>query len=147
MSSRDSALMILGILSFAFLSSLAGTIVAMLLSTIGSSLQSMQFSSWDGMAYLLSQTVPTPLFDQLATILGWRPSLLFAGTLFSVATVLCAFVQNMQVHVAPVEPTTNTVAWAQFTNLLWGFSAAVGVPLRGWLGDTIGWHTAFVLHA
>lgn len=84
--------------SFAFISSLDATIVATLLSAIGSSLQSMQFSSWIGTAYILSRTASTPLFGRLANILGRRPSILFAATLFGVATVLCGFAQNMQVH-------------------------------------------------
>jgi MFS family permease len=81
--------------SFSFLSSLDGTIVATLISTIGSSLQSMQLSSWIGTAYLLSRTASTPLYGRLANIIGRQPSVVFAGALFGVATVLCGFAQNM----------------------------------------------------
>ncbi|KAJ6525967.1 MFS general substrate transporter [Mycena capillaripes] len=96
-SRRDFVMLMAGILQgFAFISSLDATIVATLLSAIGSSLQSMQFSSWIGTAYILSRTASTPLFGRLANILGRRPSILFAATLFGVATVLCGFAQNMQ---------------------------------------------------
>ncbi|KAJ7917327.1 MFS general substrate transporter [Mycena leptocephala] len=183
-SRRDFVMLMAGILSFAFISSLDATIVATLLSAIGSSLQSMQFSSWIGTAYILSRTASTPLFGRLANILGRRPSILFAATLFGVATGLCGFAQNMQVHASRVKNSTNAVARAQFVayralagiggsgltvvgsiilsdsvplksrgiyqgfmNISWGLGAAVGAPLGGWLGDTIGWRAAFSCQA
>ncbi|KAJ7321565.1 MFS general substrate transporter [Mycena albidolilacea] len=112
-SRRDFVMLMAGILSFAFISSLDATIVATLLSAIGSSLQSMQFSSWIGTAYILSRTASTPLLGRLANILGRRPSILFAATLFGVATVLCGFAQNIQVHASRVRNSTNVVARAQ----------------------------------
>jgi MFS family permease len=81
--------------SLAFISSLDGTIVATLISTIGSSLESMQLSSWIGTSYLLSLCAFTPLYGRLANILGRRPSILLAGTFFGVGTILCGFAQNM----------------------------------------------------
>ncbi|KAJ7805450.1 hypothetical protein B0H14DRAFT_3485125 [Mycena olivaceomarginata] len=87
----------------------------------------------------------------------------------------------MQIHAAPAELTTNTVAWAQCVVyralagmggssltvvgsiilsdcpaqksgtlprlFLRGFGAAGGALLGGWLGDTIGWHAAFIIQA
>jgi MFS family permease len=43
--------------------------------------------------------------------------------------------QQIILHFAPV------------TNLLWGFGAAIGAPLGGWLGDTVGWRAAFIIQA
>ncbi|KAJ7920452.1 MFS general substrate transporter [Mycena leptocephala] len=167
-SRRDFVMLMAGILSFAFISSLDATIVATLLSAIGSSLQSMQFSSWIGTAYILSRTASTPLFGRLANILGRRPSILFAATLFGVATVLCGFAQNMAQLVAyralagiggsgltvvgsiilsDSVPLKSRGLYQGFMNISWGLGAAVGAPLGGWLGDTIGWRAAFSCQA
>ncbi|KAK6981142.1 MFS general substrate transporter [Favolaschia claudopus] len=165
---RDFAFLITGILSFAFIGSLDGTIVATLLSTIGSSLQSMQYSSWIGTAYMLARTAATPLFGRLANILGRRPSIVFAGVLFAVATVLCGFAENMTQLVAyralagiggsgltvvgsiilsDIVPLKSRGLYQGFMNISWGLGAAVGAPLGGYLGDTIGWRSAFTSQA
>ncbi|KAJ7063747.1 MFS general substrate transporter [Mycena amicta] len=167
-SRREFALMMAGIWSFAFISSLDATIVVTLLSTIGSSLESMQLSSWLGTAYLLSLTACTPLYGRLANILGRRPSVLFAGTLFAVSTTLCGFTTNMyqmialralagmggsgmtvvgSVIVSDSVPLKSRGLYQGFANLLFGLGGAVGAPLGGYLGDTLGWRSAFLVQA
>ncbi|KAJ6606035.1 MFS general substrate transporter [Mycena vulgaris] len=161
----DFALLMTGIWSLTFISSLDGTIVATLISTIGSSLESMQLSSWIGTAYLLSLCACTPLYGRLANIIGRRPSILFAGTLFGVGTILCGFAKNMSqliafralagiggggmtvvgsVIVSDSVPLKSRGLYQGFANLLFGLGGAIGAPLGGWLGDTIGWRAAFL---
>ncbi|KAJ6567073.1 MFS general substrate transporter [Mycena capillaripes] len=161
----DFVLLMTGIWSLVFISSLDATIVATLISTIGSDLESMQLSSWIGTAYLLSLCAFTPLYGRLANILGRRPSMLFAGTLFGVGTILCGFTGDMSQLVAcralagiggsgmtvvgsvimsDSVPLKNRGLYQGFGNLLFGLGGAVGAPLGGWLGDTIGWRAAFL---
>ncbi|KAJ7490932.1 MFS general substrate transporter [Mycena latifolia] len=162
---QDFALLMIGIWSLTFISSLDTTIVATLLSTIGSSLESMQLSSWIGTAYLLSLCACTPLYGRLANIIGRRPSILFAGTVFGVGTILCGFARNMSQLIvfralAGVGGSGMTVLgsvimsdsvtfrsrglYQGYTNFVFNFGSAIGSPLGGWLGDTIGWRAAFL---
>ncbi|KAJ7119114.1 MFS general substrate transporter [Mycena epipterygia] len=164
----DFALLMTGIWSLTFISSLDATIVATLISTIGSSLESMQLSSWIGTSYLLSLCAFTPLYGRLANIIGRRPSILFAGTVFGVGTIMCGFAQNMpqliacralagiggggmtvvgSVIVSDSVPLKSRGLYQGFANLLFGLGGAIGAPLGGWLGDTIGWRAAFLFQS
>ncbi|KAF7314989.1 MFS general substrate transporter [Mycena indigotica] len=166
-SRREFAMMMAGLWSFAFIASLDGTIVATLLSTIGSSLQSLQTASaWLGTAYLLSLTTSTPLYGRLANILGRRPSIMLAGFLFAFGTILCGCATTIwqlvalraiaglggggltvvgSVIVSDVVPLKSRGLYQGFANLLFGLGGAVGGPLGGYLGDTIGWRAAFLI--
>ncbi|CAK5263941.1 unnamed protein product [Mycena citricolor] len=167
-SRRDFALLMIGLWSLTFISSLDGTIVATLISNIGSSLESMQLSSWIGTAYLLALCAFTPIYGRLTNILGRRFSSLLASVLFGTGTVLCGVCQSMpqliacralagvggagmtvvgSVIVSDVVPLKSRGLYQGFTNLLFGLGAGVGGPLGGWLGDTIGWRAAFLCQA
>ncbi|KAJ7482005.1 MFS general substrate transporter [Mycena latifolia] len=159
------ALLMIGIWSLAFMSSLDTTIVATLLPTIGSSLESMQLSSWIGTAYLLSLCACTPLYGRLANIVGRRPSILFGGTIFGLGTILCGFAATMpqliafralagiggsgitvvgSIIVTDSVPLRSRGLYQAFTYIVFGVGGAIGAPLGGWLGDTVGWRAAFL---
>ncbi|KAJ7192291.1 MFS general substrate transporter [Mycena pura] len=138
-------------LSLIFISSVDRTIVTTLISTIGSSLESMQLSSWIGTSYLLSFCMFTPLYGRLANIFGRRPSVLFAGTVFGVGTMLCGFATNMSQLIA-----FRTIAGIGggmtivgsiivsdslhqgFANVIFAVGGAIGALIGGWLGVAIG---------
>ncbi|KAJ7612101.1 MFS general substrate transporter [Roridomyces roridus] len=128
----------------------------------------MQLSSWIGMSYLLALCAFTPLYGRLANIIGRRPSICFAGTLFGVGTVLCGFATNMtqliifralagmggggmtvvgSVLVSDSVPLKSRGLYQGFASLVFGLGGAIGAPLGGWLGDTIGWRAAFYLQS
>ncbi|KAJ7175871.1 MFS general substrate transporter [Mycena filopes] len=149
---RDFALLMTGLWSLTFISSLDATVSATLISTIGSSLESMRLSSWIGTAYLLSLCAFTPLYGRLANILGRRPSILFAGDTMPqlLASRALAGVGGSgmtvlsSVIVSDTVPLKSRGLYQGFTNLLFGLGGAIGAPLGGWLGDTIGWRAAFL---
>ncbi|KAF7320675.1 MFS general substrate transporter [Mycena chlorophos] len=149
-SRREFALMMVGIWSFTFISSLDGTIVATLLSTIGSSMQSMQLASWIGTSYLLALTASTPLYGRLTNALGRRPSIMFAAILFTVSTVMCGFATSMpqlvilralagiggsgltivtSVLVSDVVPLKSRGLYPRLHDLVLGLGGAIGAPL------------------
>ncbi|KAJ6630347.1 MFS general substrate transporter [Mycena sp. CBHHK59/15] len=161
----DFGLLMTGLWTLVFIGSLDGTIVATLISTIGSSLESMQLSSWVGTSYLLSLCAFTPLYGRLANIIGRRASVLLAGVLFCGGTILCGFANTMtqlilfrgiagiggggmtvvgSVIMSDSVPLKSRGLYQGFANLLFGLGGAVGGPLGGWLGDTIGWRAAFL---
>ncbi|KAJ7220245.1 MFS general substrate transporter [Mycena pura] len=159
---QNLVLLWIGIWSMIFISSVDGTIVATLISTIGSSLESMQLSSWIGTAYPLSFCAFTPLYGRLANIFGRWPSVLFAGTLFGGGTVLCGFATTMpqliafraiagigggmtivgSIIVSDSVPLRSRALHQGFANVAIG--GAIGAPIGGWLGATIGWRAAFI---
>ncbi|KAJ7176127.1 MFS general substrate transporter [Mycena crocata] len=160
----DFALLMIGIWSLVFISSLDATIVATLISNIGSSLASMQLSSWIGTSYLLSLCGFSPFYGRLANLFGRRFSILLGASLFGFGTVLCGFSGTMSqliacralagvggagltvvssVIVSDSVPLKSRGLYQGFTNLLFGLGGAIGGPLGGWLGDTIGWRAAF----
>ncbi|KAJ7643074.1 MFS general substrate transporter [Mycena polygramma] len=166
-SPQNRTLLFVGLWSLIFISSADGTIVATLISTIGSSLESMQFSSWIGTAYLLTFCGFTPLYGRLANIFGRRASILFAGTVFGVGTVLCGFATNMaqlmafrtlagvgggmtvvgSIIISDSVPLRSRALYQGFANIVFALGAATGAPIGGWLGATIGWRAAFVCQA
>ncbi|KAJ7290214.1 MFS general substrate transporter [Mycena rebaudengoi] len=164
-SRLDFGLLMTGIWSLTFTASLDATIVATLISTIGSSLQSMQLSSWVGTSYLLALCAFTPLYGRLANILGRRTSILIACSLFGVGTILCGLANNMtqlivfrfiagsggggitvvsSVIVSDCIPLKSRGLFQGFANLVFALGGAIGAPLGGYFGDTIGWRAAFL---
>ena len=68
----------IGIMLAMFLSALEQTIVAPALPTIGRTLGDVENLSWVVTAYLLANTVATPLFGKLSDIYGRRRMMLIA---------------------------------------------------------------------
>ncbi|KAJ7154871.1 MFS general substrate transporter [Mycena crocata] len=164
-SQVDFALLTTGLWSIGFILSLDATIVATLTGTIGSSLGSMQLSSWIGTSYLLALCASTPLYGRMANALGRRPSILLAGILFGLGTILCGFAGNISqliafralagmggggmgvvgsVIVADWIPLRTRGLYMGCATLIYALGGVVGAPLGGWLGDTVGWRAAFL---
>ncbi|KAG0705491.1 vacuolar amino acid permease [Suillus ampliporus] len=85
-----------GLWSAVFLGALDGTIVATLLSPIGSSFNKSNLSSYLGTSYLLSVCCFTPLYGRLSDILGRKGAMLLGLSLFGSGTIACAFAPSME---------------------------------------------------
>ena len=88
-------LIFLGVWLCAFLGSLDGTVVATILSDIGSSFDASNQASWLGTAYLLSVCCFTPMYGRVSDMIGRRGALLIALTSFTIGTVLCGVAPSM----------------------------------------------------
>lgn len=81
--------------SATFLAAFDGTVVATLLSDIGSSFEAFHLASWLGTAYLLSLCCSTPIYGRLADAIGRRNAQITALAFFTVGTSLCAVAPSM----------------------------------------------------
>ena len=84
-----------GLMLVMLMASLDQTIVATALPTIVGDLGGLTQLSWVVTAYLLAQTVVTPLYGKLGDMLGRKVVLQFALVLFLIGSALCGLSQNM----------------------------------------------------
>src|SRR4029078_7004883 len=84
-----------GLILVMLLAALDGTIVATALPTIVGELGGLAHISWITSAYLLAQTVVTPLYGKLGDLLGRKRVLQFAVVLFLIGSALCGLAQSM----------------------------------------------------
>lgn len=164
-SRTDLAWVLAGLWSAVFLGALDGTIVATLISPIGSYFNRSEQASYLGTSYLLSVCCFTPLYGRLADVLGRRGAMLLALSLFGIGTILCGVAPSMNVLIASRAiagmggggmMTVSSVAvtdliplkkrglYQGMANILFGLGAGVGGPLGGWFNDTFGWRSAFL---
>ena len=78
-----------GLLLAMLLAALDSTIVATALPTIVGELGGLERLGWVVTAYLLAQTVVTPLYGKLGDLYGRKPVLQMAIVIFLVGSVLC----------------------------------------------------------
>ena len=157
-------LLCLSIWTGTFLSALDGTIIATLLTPIGSSFNASNQTSWLGTSYLLSVCAFTPTYGRLADLAGRRAAHITALTFFTLGTILCALAPSMNTLIAARGLAgvggggINTVGviimtdlvdlrrrgmFQGYANIFFGLGAAMGGPVGGWISDTIGWRGAF----
>ena len=87
--------MILGSLMVVMLAALDQTIVATALPTIVGDLGGLDHLSWVVTAYLLAQTVITPVYGKLGDLYGRKRVLQAAIVVFLIGSVLCGLAQSM----------------------------------------------------
>jgi len=84
-----------GLLLVLLLAALDSTIVATALPTIVGELGGLAHLSWVVTAYLLAQTIATPLYGKLGDLYGRKGVLQTAIVLFLVGSALCGMSRNM----------------------------------------------------
>ncbi|KAH9853757.1 MFS general substrate transporter [Lenzites betulinus] len=165
-SRTDLIWVLAGLWSAVFLGALDGTIVATLLSPIGSYFNESNRSSYIGTSYLLSVCCFTPLYGRLSDILGRKGAMLLALSFFGSGTLFCGLAPSMDaliaaravagmggggvmtvssVAVTDLIPLRQRGLYQGMTNILFGLGAGLGGPLGGWMNDVLGWRSAFLL--
>ncbi|KIJ20547.1 Drug:H+ antiporter-2 family protein, partial [Paxillus involutus ATCC 200175] len=165
-SRADFFWIVSGLWSAVFLGALDGTVVATLLSPIGSYFNKSEQSSYLGTSYLLSVCCFTPLYGRLSDILGRKGAMLLGLTLFGSGTIACGLAPSMEmlilaravagmggggvmtvssITITDLVPLKHRGLYQGMANVLFGLGAGLGGPLGGWINDTWGWRAAFLL--
>src|SRR5919112_6506931 len=84
-----------GLLLVMLLAALDSTIVATALPTIVGEFGGLAHISWVVTAYLLAQTIATPIYGKLGDLYGRKRVLQFAIVLFLIGSALCGLSQSM----------------------------------------------------
>jgi len=155
-----------GLWSAVFLGALDGTIVATLMTPIGSHFNKSNQSSYIGTSYLLSVCCFTPLYGRLSDIIGRKGAMLLALSLFGSGTIFCGLAPSMEalivaravagmggggvmtvasITVSDLIPLKQRGLYQGMANILYGLGAGLGGPLGGWMNDALGWRSAFLL--
>src|SRR5205085_11428852 len=94
--SHDRVLVVFsGLLLVMLLAALDSTIVATALPTIVGELGGLAHLSWVVTAYLLAQTIVTPVYGKLGDLYGRKRVLQFAIVLFLIGSALCGLSRTM----------------------------------------------------
>ena len=154
----------LGIMLAMFLSALEQTIVAPALPTIGRTLGDVENLSWVVTAYLLANTVATPLFGKLSDIHGRRRMMLVAIVIFIVGSVACALAPNMPALIVSralqgiggggILPIAHTIIgdmvtprerprYQSYTSIMFMAASIIGPVVGGVLTDYVHWTMIF----
>ncbi|SCV68049.1 BQ2448_170 [Microbotryum intermedium] len=150
----------------AFLSALDGTIVATTLSVIGSEFGVSNSIAWLGTSYLMTQTAFQPLYGRFSDIFGRKPATLFASVVFLLGSLFCGLSKTYPQLIAArafagigggglttmssivtsdLIPLRKRGVYQGLGNVVYALGAAIGGPVGGLLGDTIGWRWAFLI--
>lgn len=167
-SRTDLIWMLAGLWSGVLLGAFDGTVVATLLTPIGSEFGASNQASYIGTSYLLSVCCFTPLYGRLADILGRKGAMLLALSLFGSGTILCGAAPSLNalivaraiagmggggvmtvssIAVTDLIPLQQRGMYQGVANVLYGVGAGLGGPVGGWINDKFGWRMAFYVQA
>ena len=95
MTKMQSRLVLIGLLLGVLLEALDGTIVGTAMPKVVADLNGIELLSWVFSAYIITQTVTTPLWGKLSDRYGRLPFFLAGMVIFMAGSAACGFVQDM----------------------------------------------------
>src|SRR6202035_4547041 len=164
---RSLALVFGGLMLVMFLAALDQTIVATALPTIVGDLGGLNPISWVVTAYLLAQTVVTPLYGKLGDMFGRKVVLQGALLLFLAGSALCGLSQNLdeliafralqglgggglmvsaQAAIGDVVPPRERGRYTGLFGAVFGLASIAGPLLGGFLTDHLSWRWIFYVN-
>src|SRR5262245_5746618 len=97
---RETIFTMIGVLCVVFLSMLDQTIVGTAIPRIVADLRGFDLIVWVSTAYLLTSTVPIPIYGKLSDLFGRKPIMLFGIVVFLAGSALCGAAQTMNQLIA-----------------------------------------------
>src|ERR1039458_6835889 len=156
-----------GLLLVMFLAALDQTIVATALPTIVGDFGGLKHISWVGTAYLLAQTVVTPLYGKLGDMYGRKIVLQGALIIFLAGSALCGLSQNLdeliafralqglgggglmvsaQAAIGDVVPPRERGRYVGLFGAVFGLASVAGPLLGGFLTTNLSWRWIFYVN-
>src|SRR5438270_6401508 len=99
-SRRESIFTMIGVLFVVFLSMLDQTVIGTAMPRIVADLQGFDRITWVTTAYLLTSTVPIPIYGKLSDLYGRKRIILFGIAVFLVGSALSGAAQTMNQLIA-----------------------------------------------
>jgi EmrB/QacA subfamily drug resistance transporter len=150
-----------------FLFALDQTVVGTALPVIVTDLSGNELYTWVVTIYLLTATISGPIYGKLSDLFGRRPIIIFAVSLFLIASALAGLSQEMwqlilfrglqglgggaifPVALAVVADLYTPAERGKYLGLfgaVFGVSFLIGPAIGGLLTDTVGWHWIFFVN-
>jgi EmrB/QacA subfamily drug resistance transporter len=166
-AASNRVLLIIGLMLAMSVAALDGTVVSTALPTIVGSLGGLSLFSWVFSIYLLTSTVPVPLYGKLADLYGRKPVLLFGCALFMVGSLLCGIAGSMEqliifravqgLGAGAILPVVMTVIGDNFPmeqrariqgffSGVWGVSSLLGPVVGGLITEGVSWRWIFLIN-
>jgi EmrB/QacA subfamily drug resistance transporter len=166
-SRRETIFTMIGVLFVVFLSMLDQTVIGTAMPRIVADLQGFDRITWVTTAYLLTSTVPIPIYGKLSDLYGRKRIILFGIAVFLVGSALSGAAQTMNQLIAfralqglgagALQPIAVAVVgdlfpprergkWQGVTGSTYALSAIIGPLVGGWITDYASWRWVFYVN-
>jgi EmrB/QacA subfamily drug resistance transporter len=166
-SRQETIFTMLGVLWVVFLAMLDQTVVGTATPRIVADLQGFDRITWVTTAYLLTSTVPIPIYGKLSDIYGRKRVILFGIVVFLAGSALSGTAQTMNQLIAfrafqglgagALQPIAVAVVgdlfpprergkWQGVTGSVYALSAIIGPLVGGWITDHTTWRWVFYIN-